>query len=214
MSDRLPSVLDDLSAPTIPIGQAALIERFRAALETTSVTSHVAENAVIARLGLTVQLQDEGVSEMLAWPADQLPIGGVLEALDVLGVAVSYPNLQNPATRKQNLHAADQIDVGLVGADAAIAASGTLILASLPGRSQLVHRLPRRLIVLLPASRLFATLEDWLAHWRQQGDLSLLTRSRQLNFVTGPSRTRDIELAPAMGVHGPRRVHVVIALEI
>ncbi len=53
--------------------------------------------------------------------------------------------------------------MGLTGADAAFAATGTLLLNSGPGRPLLVSQLPRRHIVLLPASRLYPSLERWLA---------------------------------------------------
>ncbi len=101
--------------------------------------------------------------------------------------------------------------IGLTSVDAAFASTGSVALAPGPGRSRAASLLPLRHIMLVPLSRIYPTVEDWLRFLRQAGRLSdLLQRSAQIVFVTGPSKSADIELILALGVHGPQVVHAVV----
>lgn len=187
-----------------------LLRRFSSELEKLSVTWEVTESPIAARLRLAGRLQDEGLQAILSWTADQLPIDGLLDALQVLGIATICPELQGVAGHERELSALEKVHDGLIAAEAGIAATGTLVWCNGPGRSPLVSQLTRRLLVLLPASRVFATLEDWLPYFRAEKEpAKTLTVSRVI-FLTGPSRSLDIELLPATGVHGPKRLHVII----
>lgn len=198
--------------------EATQRERFLQALERLNVTWELADSAVVARLALATRLQEEEVRRVLAWDARELPIGGVLEALEALGIETVTPALFAPDTRlrpqdievrRRQLLDIEAIPVGLVGADAAFAATGTLLLNGGPGRSLLVSQLPRRLLVLLPASRLFPSLERWLAGQpRVPGRLAVPAGVTSL--LSGPSRSADIEVTPAYGVHGPSKLHVIL----
>ncbi|MCA8975237.1 MAG: lactate utilization protein C [Planctomycetes bacterium] len=94
-------------------------------------------------------------------------------------------------------------DLGVTAAQWGIAESGTLVLDSSAERHRLASLLPPVHVALLPASRVLANL----------GEL-LKTVGRPLptavTFITGPSRTADIELQLVLGVHGPRQLHVVL----
>ena len=204
----VPAVIKQVAATP-----AALIERFTQAIDRLSVTWEIAESPVTARLKLVSGLRDEGTRRVLSWSAENLPVAGVLEALDILDVAVTTPDLrampvklrpQDPAGRKELLAGIETVQVGITGADAAIAETGTLFLASGPGRPLLVSQMPRRHLVLLPASRLHPTLESWLAFHAP------LEWPGSLTALTGISRSRDIELHPSIGIHGPRKRHVII----
>ena len=70
-------------APAAERDTDALVERFVRALDQLCVQWEVAESPVVARLTLATRLQEEGIKQVLSWSADQLPIGGVLEALEV-----------------------------------------------------------------------------------------------------------------------------------
>ncbi len=208
----VPAVVQQVAATP-----ATLIERFTQALDRLLVTWEIAESPITARLKLVSGLRDEGTRRVLSWSAENLPVAGVLEALDILDVAVTTPDLralpvklrpQDPAGRKELLAGIEAVQVGITGADAAIAETGTLFLASGSGRPLLVSQMPRRHLVLLPASRLYPTLESWLAVQRQAG--ALLERPGSLTALTGISRSRDIELHPSIGIHGPRQRHVII----
>jgi L-lactate dehydrogenase complex protein LldG len=217
VSPARPGALGEV-VPTADWDAATLLERFVQALDKLQVTWEIAESPVVARLTLATRLQEEGVKQVLTWTASQLPIGGVLEALEVLGIEIVTPDLPTPDTRlrpqdldlrRRYLLGIEAIPVGLTGADAAFAATGTLLLNSGPGRPLLVSQLPRRHIVLLAASRLYPSLERWLAGLprvpgRQADPVSIHS------FLTGPSRSADIEATPAFGIHGPSRLHVIV----
>lgn len=204
--------------PTSDWDAETQVERFLQALDRLKVTWELADSPVVARLTLATRLQDEGVQRVLTWTAGQLPIGGVLEALEGLGIATVTPALYAPDTRlrpqdmdvrRKQLLAIEPIPVGLVGADAAFAATGTLLLNSGPGRPLLVSQLPRRLIVLLPISRLYPSVERWLAGLPNVAGQQMAP-SRITTLLTGPSRSADIEVTPAYGAHGPSRLHVIL----
>lgn len=93
--------------------------------------------------------------------------------------------------------------VGITGADAAIAATGTVVLAHGPGRPRAASLLVERHVVLLPATRIVQSLHDALGvvDW---------TSTSNLVAITGPSRTGDIESILTLGVHGPRHLHIVL----
>jgi L-lactate dehydrogenase complex protein LldG len=203
---------------TVDWDPATLVERFVQALTRLRVTWEIAESPVVARLTLATHLQEEGVQQVLTWAASQLPIGGVLEALEVLGIKTITPDLPTPDTRlrpqdldqrRHYLLGIEAITVGLTGADAAFAATGTLLLNSGPGRPLLVSQLPRRHIVLLPASRIYPSLERWLAGPPRVPGRQAVPNTIQ-SFLTGPSRSADIEATPAFGIHGPSRLHVIV----
>lgn len=94
-------------------------------------------------------------------------------------------------------------DVGLTGADAALAETGTVVITSGPGKSRLVPLLPPVHVALVPASRLTADIFTWIASLTAAPPASL-------TLISGPSKTADIEQTLAIGVHGPRRFIVIL----
>lgn len=105
--------------------------------------------------------------------------------------------------------AADADPVGITGCFCAIAETGTLLLLSGPATPASVSLLPETHIALVPAARVVATMEDAFALLRRErGQLP-----RAANFVSGPSRTGDIEQTIVLGAHGPCRVHLIIIEE-
>jgi L-lactate dehydrogenase complex protein LldG len=96
--------------------------------------------------------------------------------------------------------------VGITGTFCAIAENGTLMLLSGENEHATTSLLPETHIAIVPADRVVRAMEDgWDLLRRERSSLP-----RQVNFVSGPSRTADIEMTLVMGVHGPFRVHVVI----
>jgi L-lactate dehydrogenase complex protein LldG len=89
----------------------------------------------------------------------------------------------------------------------AIGETGTLLLLSSPLTPKLHALLPETHICVVSQSRILATMED--AFDRLRTERGVLPRSTF--FVSGPSRTADIEQTIVIGAHGPYRVHVIIA---
>jgi L-lactate dehydrogenase complex protein LldG len=94
-------------------------------------------------------------------------------------------------------------DVGLSGADVALAETGSIIVSSDAGRSRLATLLPPIHVAVVPTSKLTADLFTWTA--ARKGPLSANTV-----IISGPSKTADIEQVLAIGVHGPKRFIVVL----
>jgi L-lactate dehydrogenase complex protein LldG len=102
--------------------------------------------------------------------------------------------------------AEDADAVGLTTAFAGIAETGTLMLLSGPETPTTIALLPETSIVVLPAHRVLRAYEDGLRLLRQEkGDLP-----RSINFITGPSRSGDIEQTIQLGAHGPKRLLVLL----
>ena len=102
--------------------------------------------------------------------------------------------------------AADADRVGVTACFCAVAETGTLMLLSAPDSPATVSLLPETHIALVDASRVVATMEDAFALLRaERGEIP-----RAINFVSGPSRTGDIEQTIVLGAHGPCRVHLIL----
>ena len=96
--------------------------------------------------------------------------------------------------------------IGITGAYAAIAETGTLMVLSGPDTPSSVSLLPETHIAVLPASRIVSHMEDAWALLRAEHGRP----PRAVNFISGPSRTGDIEQTIIIGAHGPFRVHIIV----
>lgn len=103
--------------------------------------------------------------------------------------------------------AAHDVDrVGVTACFCAVAETGTLMLLSGPDSPATVSLLPETHIALVDTTRIVATMEDAFALLRaERGEIP-----RAINFISGPSRTGDIEQTIVLGAHGPCRVHLIL----
>lgn len=96
--------------------------------------------------------------------------------------------------------------VGITGAFCAIAETGTLMLLSGPETPATVSLLPETHVALVPVERVVAHMEDGFDLLRREHGAP----PRAIHFVSGPSRTADVEQTVTLGAHGPYRVAVVL----
>jgi L-lactate dehydrogenase complex protein LldG len=131
-------------------------------------------------------------------------------------IAVSDAPLVAKLTRGlEGVELVDAADrAGLLAAEAgiscvqhAVAETGTLVLETHSERNRLVSLLPPLHVAVLHADAILATLGDALAAVDPGGAGSA---SRAVTFISGPSRTADIELKLVVGVHGPRELTVLL----
>jgi L-lactate dehydrogenase complex protein LldG len=100
--------------------------------------------------------------------------------------------------------------LGITEADFALADSGTLVLESGPMKSRMVSLLPTMHVALLPESRILDNLAQFISQFVSHGGIERLKKLSALTFITGPSRTADIELTLTIGVHGPQSLQVLL----
>ena len=96
--------------------------------------------------------------------------------------------------------------VGVTGVFCALAETGTLCVLSGSGTPSSASLVPETHVAVVPSARVVAHMEDaWDLMRAASGRLP-----RAVNYISGPSRTADIEQTVVLGAHGPARVHIVI----
>lgn len=115
---------------------------------------------------------------------------------------------QRPTLTVTKGRARDADGVSVTGAFAGVAETGTLMLLSGAERPTTLNFMPDTHIVVLKRSQIVGTMEDAWDRLRSLGVSG--TMPRTVNFVTGPSRTGDIEMRIELGAHGPRRLHILL----
>jgi L-lactate dehydrogenase complex protein LldG len=145
----------------------------------------------------------EAVARYLA--TENLPAELVM-APDASLDAIPWGNWPLLHIRRGRAGATDQIS--LTGCHAAVAETGSLMLISGRQSPTTLNFLPDTHIVIVRSDQVVATYEDGWDRLRAVG-LSE-TMPRTINFITGPSRTADIEQHIELGAHGPRRLHIVL----
>lgn len=175
----------------------------RLALIARLLSWHEEEEA--ARKGVRIITGQE--RQVLGWSPAALPVEGVAAALrDMDFELVASPRLASQEAREAVRH----IRYGLTGAEAAFASTGSILVASGPETGRAASLLPFRHVALIPFTRLYPTLEAWLAARRAE-DLPGFVRGRaQLVLISGPSKSADIEMNLTLGVHGPKYVHAIL----
>jgi L-lactate dehydrogenase complex protein LldG len=96
--------------------------------------------------------------------------------------------------------------LGITGTFCAVAETGTLVVLSGADTPTATTLLPDTHIAVVEAARIVAGMEEAFARVRSERR----AMPRAINFISGPSRTGDIEQTVVVGAHGPYRVHVVV----
>ena len=177
---------------TRPSMEWALVPRFREqCVRMSSTVDDVGSMADVPRAIARFLTEMKLPMRAVAWPD--------IARLDWSGTGVT---VEARAARGDDL-------VGITGVHLAVAETGTLMLLSGPTTPAATSLLPETHIAVVPQTRIVKAMEEAWAQTRQERD----ELPRAVNFVSGPSRTADIEGQLQLGAHGPYRVHVVVVAE-
>ncbi len=145
---------------------------------------------------------ERGWKQALTWNWAEIGCEGLAEALSSAGV--------------ESVQAGDpvrlaSIPVGVTGAEAGLADTGSIVVRNGAGRSPLASLLPPVHVALVDASRIYA---DMITFFRSlddgEGIVAHAQAASSLVFISGPSRTADIEQTLTLGVHGPQELILVV----
>ncbi len=155
-----------------------------------SSTLVLSRNPLLAQLGLQDKFRAWGMS-VAVWPP------GGMEAL---------PAERGRAFREQCFGAG----LGITGVNFALAETGSLVLSSASEGSQLASLAPPIHIALYRPTQVVGALEEVLEQLSLSRTSDPESAGRSVVFITGTSRTADIEQILIRGVHGPREVHAIL----
>lgn len=157
-------------------------------------------------LGLSSSVDE--VASLAAAPA---AVGRYLKSRSLSFGAVCWPEFSGLDWRAAGVSvevrpARDSDLVGITGAFCAIAETGTLMTVTGPRSPATTSLLPETHVAIVPVSRIVRGMEEAWQLLREE----LGTPPRAVNFISGPSRTADIEQTVTLGAHGPYRVHIIL----
>ena len=188
--------------------RAALIEEFEKELAAVGGCFHYASSA---------QAACDRVVQIAATRKASKAIGWNVALIDEIGLAKSLAeaNIQF-FSGSEGLSAEDfarrveTADIGVTSVDYALADTGTLVLRSGLGRARSISLLPAVHVALLRPAQIVSGLDDLFPLLAEDYAQSNAGLDSALTFITGPSRTADIELTLVVGVHGPQELDVIL----
>ena len=151
-----------------------------------------------------IRLVEEHSAKSLAiWESDFLKQINLREFLENKGLKFAPPNSKEEMA---------EADIGITEADFGIADTGTLVLIANEKQPRSVSLIPPIHVAILQSDVILEKMEDVFVIFKnsldETGSIAKLTSC--ITFITGPSRTGDIELNIILGVHGPKELFVLI----
>jgi L-lactate dehydrogenase complex protein LldG len=144
-------------------------------------------------------------TRIVAWDAQVIDDIGLRAKLGEKGVEFLTETIGPEFIRKT-----ETADIGVSGVDYGLADTGTLVLLARKGRARSVSLLPPVHIAIVRPEQVISGLSDLFPLLRADAIAEGRDLSSAITFITGPSRTADIELTLVVGVHGPQQLHVLL----
>ncbi len=133
-----------------------------------------------------------------------LDTAAVARALEQAGIAVIQPGASDDSGRTNFRERVAGCDLGVVEADAAIAATGTFAVIGTPASPNSLTLLPPANLIVVNADRMRPDLAAAIAAIG-----AAAFTAKRVAMITGPSRTADIEKMIVLGVHGPKKLYAI-----
>ena len=146
---------------------------------------------------------------VVAWAHPLIESLNLPDAFAEQGVPVFFTDLQKTAAQNLRRCIIDSY-IGITSADFCLADTATLVMRTRPGQARSVSLVPAIHVAVIELSQVIADLKElyallkWDPRERKEGLTNCMT------FVSGPSKTADIEATMVHGAHGPREVHVLV----
>lgn len=176
------------SRPVLP--PETLIDNFRASLEFVGTEPRIVGSKSEAAAAVRQVIESRG--------AKRIAISDSPLVAELIQGVADAEILKNPEASVLFGY-----DLGITSAQWGIAETGTLVLESERESHRLTSLVPPIHLCILRAASIRQTLGEIL-------ELVSRDLSRTVTFITGASRTSDIELTLAIGVHGPKELHVIV----
>ncbi len=180
-----------------------IFEMFKNNLEVLSGRVYLAGDSKDASRQINIWLQELKAKRVIIWDHPELK---EYVHIENAGIKIDYWSPGRPG--RELIEAAEKADVGITWADYAIGYTGTLALFSQPSQGRAVSILPAAHIAVFKRANLVATMSTVMRDLSNRKGGNNLPAS--VDFITGPSRTSDIEMDLSIGVHGPCRVWTII----
>jgi L-lactate dehydrogenase complex protein LldG len=146
---------------------------------------------------------------VVAWQHPLIENLNLTEALSPQEVTVFFTDLQK--TERENLRQ-QVIDsyIGITAADFCMADTATLVMRTRPGQARSVSLVPAIHIAVIELNQIIADLKELYALLKWDPKVKKEGLTNCMTFISGPSKTADIEATMVYGAHGPREVHVFV----
>ena len=174
----------------LPESVESEIERFLGEIKKLSGVSQKLSPSEIDS-ALKTLVEEQNIHKATVWETPHLRQVGITEILNSLGVELVSPNA--------NKHEMALCDLGITEADFILPETGTIALYSSAEKPRAVSLLPRVHLAIVRPEMLRPDMHQVFAEAKD---------GNYLVFITGPSRTADIELTVTLGVHGPKNLYV------
>ena len=176
--------------PRLPESVDSEIERFLGEVKKLSGVGQKLSPSEIDS-ALKTLVEEQNIHKATVWETPYLRQLGITEILNSLGVELVSPNA--------NKHEMALCDLGITEADYLLPETGTLAMHSSTEKPRAVSLLPRVHLAIVRPEMLRPDMHQVFAEAKD---------GNYLVFITGPSRTADIELTVTLGVHGPKNLYV------
>ncbi len=180
-------------APRMASDAEAELALFFSEVEKLSGKTKRLENKADLAAALRELAATESIKKATVWQTAEMKEWGIEDSLRSIGVEII-----SPYSPKREVA---ECDLGVTGGDFVLPETGTLVLRSSIEQPRTVSLLPRVHLALIRSTCLRADLHQVLEEARDDG---------YFVFITGPSRTSDIELTVTVGVHGPKTLYVML----
>lgn len=182
--------------PLADITPAALTARFVQEAEKLACVVHQVDDDAAA-LAAILKIVGKATA-VSAWDFSQIPLKELSNSLHEASVTIAEAD--DPNTQ-----------VGITGADAALAATGSLVMISGGGHHRAPSLLPPVHIAILHQNQIVPDMESWWAQQREQ-NLDRVRAASNVVIISGASRTADITMELILGMHGPQELHIILCV--
>ena len=184
------SLRPEIYTPRLPKSMDSEIDQFLGEIKKLSgVGQRLSSSDVDSALKTLVT--EQNIRKATVWNTPRLQELQISHHLSSLGVELISPNAEK--------HKLAQCDLGITEVDYLLPETGTMVLSSSAEKPRAVSLLPRVHLAIVSPEMLRADMHQVFAESKDRN---------YLVFITGASRTADIELTTTLGVHGPKNLYV------
>jgi len=203
-----------------PFGEAdveALVARFSTELNAVSGSVYRLESGKLQFVdelatGIADICRSTGVTKVALSGSSWLAEIALSDQLKARGLSSFITDQSGSSGHEELVAQLADCGAGVTAVDYAIAETGTIVLTSDEPNALLVSLLPTIHIAVLRPSQISGSLADVISKLNVER-VGPNQSCRSASFITGPSRTSDVELTLSIGVHGPKELHVIIVDE-